>query len=226
MTLAWPEGWPRTPDGRRVRGNFSYQGTTTGYGGNSYKVKRDITVAMAYGRVQEEVRRMGGTGLRIDTDMPTRNDGLPYSQARQPDDPGCVVSFRLPGGRPVVFPCDRYGRVEMNLAAVAATLEAKRAIERHGVSTLEREFEGYAALPSGDAAKDAAAASAQGHRPASPTIKVPPHVVLGIAEGAPIEVAEAAWKALAKKHHPDVGGDEAKAAEVNAAIARIREATK
>jgi len=206
MTLQWPEGWPRTPPHKRERGRFN-GGKREGGGWGT----RDLTVAAAISRVQEEVRLFDGSGLRIETDMPTRNDGLPISKAAMPDDPGVVVSFRLPGGRPVVFPCDRYTHVAQNLAAVAATLDAKRAIERHGVSTLDREFEGYLYLPSGDPATDLAA---QQDRLATPTLRrvvalatqQAPHEILGVAPDAPPAVIEAAWRALAKDAHPDRGG--------------------
>jgi hypothetical protein len=43
---------------------------------------------------------------------------------------------------------DRYGRVADNMAAIAATIEAMRAIERHGsAEILERAFLGFQALP-------------------------------------------------------------------------------
>jgi hypothetical protein len=43
---------------------------------------------------------------------------------------------------------DRYDRVADNLAAIAATLYAMRAIERHGgAEILERTFLGFAQLP-------------------------------------------------------------------------------
>ncbi len=223
MTM-WPAGWPRTPPGKRRRGAFTYKGQEGTYGDGSTRwAQKSITRAKAIDRVTDEVRRMGGAGTKIETFEHLRIDGQPRTNQDRDMDPGAVVSFRL-GNRPFVFPCDRYTDLAQNLAAIAATIEAKRAIERHGVSTLEREFEGYAALPSGDPTADAAAASQQRQNRAWILDKVPPHQVLGIAEDAPIEVAEAAWKALAKKHHPDVGGDEGKAAEVNAAIAKIREA--
>lgn len=45
-----------------------------------------------------------------------------------------------------------------------------------------------------------------------------PHLVLGIEQGANIEVAKAAYKRLAMKHHPDRhGGDNSKFLEVKAA---------
>lgn len=46
--------------------------------------------------------------------------------------------------------------------------------------------------------------------------------VLHVANDAPIEVCEAAYKALTKKHHPDLGGDTATMQRLNAAIEQIR----
>lgn len=219
--LPWPDGWPRTKPGARKAGGFSAKGPRNDYG---YTPMRRITVAQAIQRVQDEVRRFGGSGLRVDTGLRTRLDGLPYSGQAAPEDPGCVVSFRLPGGKPVVFPCDRYTEVAQNLAAVAATLEAKRAIERHGVSTLEREFEGYAALPSGDAAADAAASVARPIRVDPwPQGRPDPRRILQVAPDAPLAVCEAAYKAQALALHPDRPGGDAVAMErANWAIQQIR----
>lgn len=211
MALTWPEGWPRTAEPQRRNGAFHSTGTTTWGRG-----KTALSISQALQRVQAEVGRMGGTGLRIDTDLRVRKDGLPYSDQRQPDDPGAVVSFRLPGDKPVVLPCDRYTKVEQNLAAIAATLEAKRAIERHGVSTLAREFEGYLLLGDGSGTTP----GPQGG--VAITLPLQPHEVLGVHPEAPVEVAEAAYRALAKKHHPDRGGDPEQMSSLNDAISRIR----
>lgn len=208
MTVAWPDGWPRTPLGRQRYGQFHSTGPTS-WGGRG---KTSLTIAQAISRVQDEVRRMGGSHLRIDTDLQMRNDGLPRSGQRAPDDPGAVVSFRLPGNKPVVLPCDRYTKVEQNLAAIAATLEAKRAIERHGVSTLDREFEGYRALPPGGSAP-------------APTVPArSPWDVLGVLPGTDPTTCEIIYKAKARTAHPDITGGSASAMlELNQAIAAIRE---
>ncbi|MBF8255108.1 MAG: hypothetical protein HW375_15 [Anaerolineales bacterium] len=50
----------------------------------------------------------------------------------------------------------------------------------------------------------------------------PAHEVLGVFPNAPIEVFEAAYKALAKTSHPDAGGTDAAMKELNAAIEEIR----
>ena len=48
-----------------------------------------------------------------------------------------------------------------------------------------------------------------------------PHGVLFVQEGAPREVVEAAYKALARLHHPDKGGDTKTMQAINAAYDRI-----
>ena len=49
-----------------------------------------------------------------------------------------------------------------------------------------------------------------------------PYAVLHVANDAPLEVCEAAYKALTKKHHPDLGGDTATMQRLNTAIEQIR----
>lgn len=49
-----------------------------------------------------------------------------------------------------------------------------------------------------------------------------PYAVLHLASDAPLEVCEAAYKALTRKHHPDLGGDTATMQRLNAAIEQIR----
>jgi len=60
--------------------------------------------------------------------------------------------------------------------------------------------------------------------PPPPRAEMPrgPYAVLHIANDAPLEVAEAAYRALTKKAHPDLGGDTATMQRLNAAIEQIR----
>lgn len=53
-----------------------------------------------------------------------------------------------------------------------------------------------------------------------------PYEVLGLRPDAPLEVAEASYKALAKTAHPDSGGNDSLMTELNAAIDLIRVARK
>jgi hypothetical protein len=49
-----------------------------------------------------------------------------------------------------------------------------------------------------------------------------PYEVLGVRPDAPLAVAEASYKALARERHPDAGGTDDDMRELNDAIARIR----
>jgi len=44
---------------------------------------------------------------------------------------------------------------------------------------------------------------------------------LFLLEGAPIELVQAAYRIMAKKHHPDIGGDPLKMVEINAAYKEL-----
>lgn len=48
--------------------------------------------------------------------------------------------------------------------------------------------------------------------------------VLFVTPSAPVEVIEAAYKALARKYHPDNGGDTQRMQEINAAYSALRKA--
>jgi hypothetical protein len=181
--LAWPPGWPRNKSHQRSRAKFSTSG-------------RLLSVMDGIQRVLLELERLGvkRDDLVISTEIPTRLDGLPRSD-RTVADPGVAVYWRK-GKDTRCMAIDRYDRVADNLAAIAATLEAMRAIERHGgAEILNRAFTGFVALP----------APEQWWQ------------VLGVAENATGEEIDAAWRRLAARHHPDRGGDSAQMARINAA---------
>lgn len=49
-----------------------------------------------------------------------------------------------------------------------------------------------------------------------------PYAVLGVMENAPDEVVKAAYKAQARRHHADLGGNDQRMKEINAAYEEIR----
>jgi hypothetical protein len=102
--------------------------------------------------------------------------------------------------RPHVLACDRWDTVPDNIAAIAAHVEALRGQERWGVADLRQAFAGHVALPAPD----------------------PWWAVLGVARDAPIGVITAAFRALARDAHPDVGGDRAAWDRLNEAVAQAR----
>lgn len=58
---------------------------------------------------------------------------------------------------------------------------------------------------------------------AAPKAHRDPYEVLGIRPDAPMAIVDAAYRALAKTTHSDVGGDDEEMKELNAALERIKE---
>lgn len=212
--LQWPVGWKRTPAEQRDSGRF---GTTRQV--HSWRSKENITIAQAVQRLLGELERMGipEHDIVVSTNLRTRLDGLPRSDQAQPADPGVAVYWRdtLAAGGPQdrCMAIDRYTKVEQNIAALAATIEAMRAIERHGgAAILNRAFTGFAALP--------APIVAGMHRHWREVLDLREGTLNGATGhmGA-VTVADVQrkYQRLAANYHPDRGGDLAKMAELNVA---------
>lgn len=198
--LSWPDGWKRTAPVSRVHAQFGRTDTRLNDQGQLlYAGKKRLSVADALQRLLGELRHMGipDWNVIVSTNVPLRLDGMPRSD-KEPADPGAAVYWKKNDKQ--VMRCmaiDRYTRVADNLAAIAATLEAMRAIERHGGGTiLERAFLGFAALP-----EKASSSWRQ---------------VFGISTTAAATwpMVEERFRALAQVHHPDKGGDRAKFEEI------------
>lgn len=196
--LQWPEGWPRTKSYARSAGRFS----TRRNGSNS--AAQDLSVADGVERVLLELSRfgIGRDDIVISTNLKTRLDGLPRSDQKAPDDPGVAVYWETRKGGRKVMAVDRYHKVADNLAAVAATLDAMRAIERHGgAQILDRAFTGFSALPPPVAA-----------RHWREVIGVPSTV-------RDMPSVRIAFRRRASEVHPDKGGTHEAMTELNAALA-------
>jgi DnaJ domain len=192
--LTWPAGWKREHGKNRAR--FSKQTRQYGNEGQSWSRKSELSIADGTQRVLKVLEQMGyNTSVVISSNLQLRNDGLPRSNQSAPADPGVAVYWGR-GAKARCIAVDQYDRVADNLAAIAATLEAMRAIERHGgAAILDRAFTGFKAL----------AAPEQ------------PWQVLGVKHDASDDEIETAYRRLASDHHPDRGGDPQKMARINAA---------
>jgi hypothetical protein len=195
--LSWPAGWKRTPAASRTRARFAKGERQHGNNGGSWVRHRDLTVADGIKRVLGELGRFGvleGDAI-ISTNIPTRLDGLPRSGAAEPSDPGVAVYWQRPGDAGTkCMAIDRYDRVADNLAAIAATLEAMRSIERHGGALiLERAFAGFDALP------------APGQTTAR-TWRDVLDVPAAMTKSLQIERARLHYHAMRSARHPDKGG--------------------
>lgn len=191
--LSWPAGWKRTPPTARTIARFVKKERRTtrhtrGDGSShesSWTESRSLTINEAILRVRHQLTLMGvhDNDLVVSSNLELRLDGWPRSGQRQPSDPGVAVYFKdRHANAPRCMAIDCYDSVTDNIAAVAATLEAMRAIERHGGAViLDRAFTGFTALPG------------------------PPAVrwddVLDPAD------PKGSYQRLRSQHHPDNGGD-------------------
>lgn len=202
--LQWPAGWPRTPQAEVRYGRFGTRKASTA--NNSHSA---ITIAEATKRVLAELSRMGidRDDIVISTNLLLRLDGLPRSGQPAPHDPGAAVYWQTTTGARRVMAIDQYDRVADNLAAIAATLDAMRAIERHGgAQILDRAFTGFTALP-------------------APTSKRPWREVMTFGESTPTrEQLRQRYRELARVRHPDrAGGSDAAMSELNVALAEAEQ---
>jgi hypothetical protein len=190
--LQWPSGWKRTRPLDRRRSPFG-----KGRPLSAYETGKELVA---------ELRRLGAARIVITSFLPTRDDGLPYSDGRS-EDPGIAVWFVLKGHERV-FAADVWATPGENLRAIARSIEAMRGLERWGMAdVVGRAFAGFAALPAG--------------APEAPSWRV----VLGV-EGIDLgaddmmAVVKARHRGLIKTAHPDngAGGDLAKASALNAAL--------
>ncbi|MGN6109522.1 MAG: J domain-containing protein [Kofleriaceae bacterium] len=207
--LQWPAGWRRTPVAERVRARFARKERQFRDYGNgntsSWTTNKQLSIADAVHRVRQALERFGfnDDDIVISSNLGLRLDGLPRSGQREPADPGVAVYWR-DAAVTQAMAIDQYDRVADNLAAVAATIDAMRAIERHGgAQILNRAFQGFKALPSeATPSMDAATAA----------------IVLSnysstLSQGEVLrswEAARTAVRAARAKEHPDRGGDVAR----------------
>lgn len=196
--LQWPAGWPRTKPRDRRHGRFSYR---------TDRWSKEITAAMAIMRVEDELALFGFGLVAISTMLKVRKtDGLPQSGQREPDDPGAAVYFQTPADGQRCMACDVYTRVAQNIAAIAACLDAMRALERHGGQVfLDRAFTGFDALPAPDAQDNW-------------------WEVLGVDRDCSRATLEDAYRRLRGQAHPDRGGSADTMARINRAYALGKEA--
>jgi hypothetical protein len=178
--LHWPEGWPRTKNPQTSRFNTA---------------SRHVIVQC----LMDEIRRMGGRNTIVSTNVRLRNDGLPYASDKPPVDKGVAAYFTYKG-KPMVFACDKWDKVEDNTQSIRKTIEALRGIERWGASDMmERAFSGFQAIE-------------------GPKDETPWNILRVPTDASPGEL-RAARNRLAQIYHPDSGSspDAAMMSKINTA---------
>lgn len=188
--LTWPAHRPRT----KVRTHGGFKERPEG------GPVRNVSIAVAIERLTDEVRKLGGTNAVLSTNLERRLDGVLRTPFREPPDPGAAIYFAV-GRDPYALACDRYTSTAQNIAALAAHIEATRAIARHGVASAVETLQAFKALP-----------------PPEPPPK-PWWIVLGVSEAADPDLIDAAYRVAAKK----VGSDPRALTELNLARDRARQ---
>ncbi len=190
--LRWPDGWPKTPAADRQTGNQFKRG---GYNGSL------PTFSSGRKDVLEELARMGVQTCVISSSVDVRVDGVPRSGVNADRftlrEPGVALYFTYKG-RPVELAQDAFTSPGVNLRSLAICLESMRAVERHGGKVIgSRIFDGFAALP-----------PPAGMKPKRPWWEVL-HYSANPEERELLSAGEvkARFNTLAKRMHPDAGGD-------------------
>jgi hypothetical protein len=195
--LAWPPGRARTPQHARA--------------GDRYGVASNVAAIKA---IEAEVKRWRSgereariTAWELTTNISGRSMG-------EPSDPAAALWFTLSGkditfGQSLmVLACDRFRKLAQNIRAISLTMERLRLVDEIGAYSLVAAVEGARALPPPSAGRSEAVGL-----PGKPW-----HEVLGVAPDAPLLVAEAAYRALAKEEGE--GGNHL--VELNLAIEQAR----
>lgn len=197
--LIWPEGWPRTPENKR--------------GSNSNL--RTVTFDAARKTIFDELRMLKAQSPVLSTNVPIRQDGMPYADAarRRMQDPGVAVYFSL-RNRPMSMARDAYYDIAQNLRSLALAINYMRGLERHGGSQMvERAFSGFAQLPP------------PGSMGGTPDVDWREELGPFPDELADYEIlvlAEGRYRHKAKNMHSDRGGNDLGMIRLNLAIAQAR----
>lgn len=130
------------------------------------------------------------------------------NQSQNEQERSVTVRYTL-AGRDVTLTMATQERAHDNLRVLYLAVEALRLNEARGIA--EVVASAYLQLP-----------APAGSAPMPAILGSDPYNVLGLTPGAPLSVAEAAYRTLAKTAHPSAGGDRAAWDRLQGAIEAIR----
>jgi DnaJ-domain-containing protein 1 len=163
------------------------------------------SLAEARSGLKRELDLLGARDVVINSNALLLRNGEIAGRQPRLSDTGVAVYFTLKGEQRCI-PCDRWVLLEENIQAIRKTIEALRGIERWGTpGVVAAAFHGFQALPEGG--------------------NVSWWRVLEVAPDASEMEIEAAYRRLAKKHHPDTGGSAEQFAAVHGAYQQAKRKT-
>lgn len=174
----------------------------------AYTVTTKKTWSRILDDIEDQLSRWGGvTSWRVDAILAPRSSA---KQNQTPQERTVTLRWTRRGEEYRIM-MGRQSRAVDNLLVIWLILETLRLNEARGyaeqIATVYRQE--FPALP----------APGQATAPAAST---GPYALLHVRNNAPIEVCEAAYRALSKLFHPDVTGSTATQQTLNEAIAAIR----
>lgn len=165
-----------------------------------------ITTTSGWGKtvseLEESLRKWGATSIDINYPRGARLD----SKNQNEMDRTVILRYNL-RGKEVIIRMDKQKRAVDNLRVLYICIESMRMNERRGMAEAMESMYLQLAAP-------------QGQRD--------PYEVLGIMRGTDLAIAEAVYRTMALKYHPDArpSGDADKFKEITDAINKIREELK
>jgi hypothetical protein len=167
-----------------------------------------VSLATARSSLLSELALMSATDVIVSSNAVLLRDGRIAAKQPRLDDPGVAVYFTL-DDQARCIPCDRWDQLVDNVRAIGLAVAALRGLERWGAGEMVRAaFRGFAALPAGGPSGDA---------------NGPWWSVLGMAPTASDGEVNAAYRRLAREHHPDAGGDAERFRAIAEAYQQARE---
>lgn len=178
--------------------------------GVSYSLSTKKTWDQTLDDIQESFRK---AGIRVWSVTPTR-PARTKVQYHSEQERTVSLTFTAKNGRQVTLTTSKQPRAHDNLRVLFLVVEALRLNELRGFAQemAEAYRQSYPALPG------PGVSSANARLSATPT----PYDRLHLQPSAPIEVCEAAYRALSKLYHPDVTGSAFTQQSLNRAIEQIR----
>ena len=211
LVTAYPLTWPltsqRTPSNKRISATYR------------------VGFAKARDDLLDELRLFGADKIVISSEIPLRNDGLPYASFKEPLDPGISVYFRIKE-QSYALCCDAWDKAKDNLRAIGEYISALRVIRNCRVSSIapiltKHKIEDYVLkrpdvrseskkkrpTDSSKSDRQSKSRSQQKTQSSSQQQSTPLawREVLGVAKEADFATVRAAYRAAARVYHPDSG---------------------
>jgi hypothetical protein len=155
----------------------------------------------------KELEQLGGKNIICQVaigERYIRQDGYPYANAVA-SHPGIILAFDSKYG-PLKYSCDRFFDWQDNVRAIALALEALRKVDRYGITKRGEQYTGWKALPASSAHPAMTVEMAASFMSEHSAGAFGTGVLVGNRTAF-----DAAYRAVAKRLHPDVqGGDTSK----------------